>query len=339
MEKHYDSDRMSSAPLVSIVVPVYKVENYLRRCVDSILSQTYENFELILVDDGSPDRCGAICDEYASKHSCIQVIHQDNQGQAAARNNALAFAKGELVTFIDSDDYVESDYLEYLVAIKQKYQADMAVGGFLYFYEGKEPSARPDSDQDEALTAEETICRMNYGQGMGCTACPKLYSKQLLLRHPFPEGKIYEDLSTLYKIVGDCTAVAYGTRRIYYWTQRMGSTTRMMFDERQMYGMEAASAQIAYVEKAYPNALPSAKYRHTAKAVELIAICFNSGGDKAVFRRLRGMMKEYADEVLHDNCAKKTMKIRIVAVKMGYYPAKIVFWLHETAKEANMMHG
>ena len=325
---------LGSEPLVSIIVPVYKVEKYIDRCVKSIIAQTYKNTEVFLVDDGSPDNCGKICDEYAEKYPCIHVIHQENAGQAAARNNAVKQANGDFISFIDSDDFVEPDYIEYLVTLQQNSNADMSIGGFAYIYDGKKFNERTlENEAEEGLGALDILVRMNYNYGCGATPWAKLYRKELIVRHPFPEGQIYEDLATLYKIVGDCKTIAIGTRRIYYWVQHAGSTMRMEFDERQMAGIDAALAQINYVEKMYPNALASAKYRHTAKAVELITTCFNSGADRNVFERLRCQVNQYADEVLRDDNAKITMKIRIVAAKLGYYPAKIAFCLHEKAKE------
>ena len=207
-----------------------------------------------------------------------------------------------------------------------------AIGGFGYVYEGTEAPARPPEDKDEVMDACSALMRMNYNQGCGATPWAKLYPKDLILRHPFPEGQIYEDLAVLYQIIGDCETVAIGSRKIYYWVQRAGSTMRMAFDERQMAGMDAVDAQIDYVRARYPRALPSALYRHTAKAVELIAVCFRSGGDRAVFRRLRGLMNRHAGAVLRDRQAKKTMKLRILAVKLGYAPARLVFHAHEGAK-------
>ena len=122
-------------PKISVIVPVYKVEAYLRRCVDSVLAQTFKDFELILVDDGSPDKCGEICEEYASSHPFISVIHQKNQGLSAARNNAVPMSRGEFITFVDSDDVITPDYLEYLYGLSESHHADVSVGGFIYQYE------------------------------------------------------------------------------------------------------------------------------------------------------------------------------------------------------------
>ena len=319
-------------PLISIIVPVYKVEQYLERCIESVLRQTFRDFELILVDDGSPDCCGSICERYAAQDARIRVIHQENQGQAAARNHAVQQANGAYIVFVDSDDYVEPDCLEYLMMLKNEYEADMTIGGFTYLYEGKQSKSRSAEEKEEVLGACQALIRMNYTKGFGATPWAKLYKKELIVKHPFPEGQIYEDLATLYKIVGDCETIAVGTRKIYYWLQRSGSTMRTEFDERQMAGMDAAAAQIPYIKERFPMALQSAKYRYTAKAVELMAVCFNSGGSKEVFRRLKRLMNRFAGSALKDRNSSTTMRLRIIAAKLGYYPAKIVFRIHEKAK-------
>lgn len=114
-------------PEVSIIVPVYKVEPYLNKCVDSILAQTFTDFECILVDDGSPDSCGKICDEYVQKDSRVKVIHQENQGLSAARNSGLDMASGAWIVFVDSDDWIEPDAVEVLYRAALQNDADMAV--------------------------------------------------------------------------------------------------------------------------------------------------------------------------------------------------------------------
>lgn len=322
-----------SYPKVSIIVPAYKVEQYLKRCLDSIVSQTYKNMEVILVDDGSPDNCGEICDQYAERYPFISVLHQTNQGQAAARNNAVRTARGKYITFVDSDDYVEPDYLEYLIGLMETYGTDMSIGGFVYEYGGKKQRSVHKEEKTMVMDPCEAIIRMNYNKGFGATPWAKAYKRDLIEKHPFPKGQIYEDLAVLYKIVGDCESVAFGNKVIYHWIQRAGSTMRMRFDERQMAGMDAVEAQLEYVKDRFPEALSSAKYRYTAKAVELMAVCFNSGGEKNVFRRLRSMMFRYAGDVLIDKRSKKTMKVRIAAASLGYYPAKAAFMLHERAKK------
>jgi glycosyltransferase involved in cell wall biosynthesis len=138
-------------PLVSVIVPCYNVEQYLPKCIDSILYQTYKNLEVWLVDDGSPDKCGAICDEYAKKDARIKVIHKKNGGLADARNVALDVMTGEYVVCVDSDDYISPTHIEGLYHLIEKYSADVSVNTFCSFYEGSSPNPSPKSTKDDML--------------------------------------------------------------------------------------------------------------------------------------------------------------------------------------------
>lgn len=328
-----ENEAIVQRPLVSVIVPIYKVEKYLRRCIDSILAQTYNNFELILVDDGSPDNCGKICDEYEAKYPQIKVIHQHNQGLSAARNNAVPKSKGDYITFIDSDDFVTTDYLKYLVLLIQKYDAQISAGSFVYQYEGRNLKQPKGETETMFFSSEDALENMNYAKGFGLTAWGKLYKRSLIEANPYPVGKLFEDIATTYKIVGESTGVAYGNRQIYYWLQRSNSIMRSSFNPRQLDGIEAAEKQLEYVQNRYPKAVPAAKYRLTSKAVELTGTLFASGGDKKMFNKLKSSMKKYAGEVLRNPKTKRSMKIRILAMQLGYYPAKITFGIHEALKK------
>ena len=320
-------------PLVSIIVPVYKVEKYLQKCLDSIAAQTYKNLELILVDDGSPDRCGEMCDSFAKTNSYTKVIHQKNQGLSAARNSGIDCATGQYLMFVDSDDFITEDCVAYLLGLIQKYNADIAIGGMKYLNEGKPLPEPKEKNNDVCLTAEETIARMCYGKGFGCYGPGKLYKRQLFHAYRFPVGKLYEDLATTYKVVGDANRIAYGDKIVYYWIQRSGSIMHSQFDHRHFDGMEAADGLITYVTERYPGALPAAHFRYTAKAIELAAVCFSSGGDRKVFRELKQYVNRYGHEVMLDKNARKTMKLRIIGMELGYWPARTILAFHEKAKK------
>ena len=288
-----DYDNAIEHPSISVIVPVYKVEKYLSKCIDSLISQTYKNYELILVDDGSPDSCGDICDEYKSKYSNIIVIHQENQGLSMARNNAVPYARGDYITFIDSDDYVTPDYLEYLISLIKTYKTQISVGGMIYQYENKPLMNPREETKKECYTVDEALTKMNYGIGFGATAWGKLYKKELIEKYPYPQGKLYEDLFTTYKIISAADGVALGNKQIYYWVQRTGSIMRRPFRKDQFDGILAAKEQLQYIEKYHPAALPAAKYRYAAKAIELIGISLLSGGNRKVFKLLKREMKKY----------------------------------------------
>ena len=260
------------------------------------------------------------------------MIHQKNQGLSAARNNAVPKSNGEYITFIDSDDFVSKDYLQYLVSLIQKYDAQISAGGFVYQYENRELKQPKDETETVFFSPEDALENMNYAKGFGLTAWGKLYERHLIEANPYPIGKLFEDIATTYKIVGGSTGVAYGNKQIYYWLQRSNSIMRSSFNPRQLDGIEAAQKQLDYILDRYPKAVPAAKYRLTSKAVELTGTMFASGGDKKIFKELRSCMKKYAGEVLRNPKTKRSMKIRIFAMQLGYYPAKITFGIHETLK-------
>lgn len=216
-----DSKNHIFTPEVSIIVPVYKVEKVLRRCVDSILDQTFSDFELILVDDGSPDDSGVICDEFAKKDSRVIVLHQGNQGASAARNAGLDIAKGKYVAFVDSDDYVERDYLEQLVTAMESHQADLAMCDISFLdacipvdiIKCKFPEGKNLISQDEILKNVVGSCANGYAPLWN-----KLYKRDIIETHHLriPEGiSIGEDylFNILYFI--HCVAVVYVRRPLY----------------------------------------------------------------------------------------------------------------------------
>lgn len=183
--------------MISVVVPVYKAEPYLRRCVDSILAQTHQDLEIILVDDGSPDNCGAICDEYAEKDSRIRVIHQQNRGLSGARNAGLEQASGDYVAFLDSDDYVDPTMYEQLLRVLREQDADIAECGYRWI--------KPDVTYDRENTGKvdvytnlESLEKLYFGDqlfgGISIVVWNKLYRRQLLEGLQFAQGLNFEDV-------------------------------------------------------------------------------------------------------------------------------------------------
>ena len=164
--------------LITVIVPVYKVEKYIRRCIESIINQTYRNLEIILVDDGSPDDCGKICDEYAKKDNRIKVIHKENGGLSDARNKALDLANGKYVIFVDSDDYIEKNAIGYLYKLIQKYNTDIAIGLVNSIYDGEKNSILKNKESNiKVYNKEQALETMLYNTEFTNMACNKHYKK------------------------------------------------------------------------------------------------------------------------------------------------------------------
>lgn len=214
-------------PLISIIVPIYKVEPYLRCCLDSIVNQSYTNLEIILVDDGSPDECPQICDEYAAKDKRIIVIHKENGGLSDARNAGLDICRGEYVSFVDSDDWIDVKFVEILVTYIQKENSDIAIGKFEKKYEkdlNDKTTQKVNTPSMEILSNKQAIKNLFSKDGV-CfgTAWCKLYTRTLFNNIRFPIGMLHEDDYTLYKILYGSKKIILLNVPLYFYLQRSDS--------------------------------------------------------------------------------------------------------------------
>lgn len=256
-EKHINN---YMAYLISIIIPCYKVEKYLSQCIESIISQTYHNLEIILVDDGSPDNCGRICDDYAKRDNRIKVIHKKNGGLSDARNVAIDLATGEYITFVDSDDYISADYVETLYNLCHKYQCKVSVASFQAFHEDSGPVLLSNKEyHEDCQSAIEAIEQMFYQEKFDTAAWAKLYHRSLFntgIR--YPKGLLYEDLPTTYLLMAGADKIAFCNRIIYYYLLRPNSIEGSKFSPWKMDSalkifemMEAHDELISKVKKAF----------------------------------------------------------------------------------------
>lgn len=324
-------------PKVSVIIPVYKVEEYLPSCLKSVANQTFQDFELILVDDGSPDTCGAMCDAYAAEHANTKVLHQQNMGLSEARNQGVKIATGEYVTFIDSDDYVTPDYIEYLLYLCEKHETDVSVARKVIFWDGEEPDIPHGENTDSRFSVTEALSRICYAK-MDICAWGKLYKRHLVEKYPYPIGQLYEDTATTFKLVGDANAVAYGTRAIYCWRQRQGSITHAVITERHYYGITAAKEQLAYMERNYPEVIPAAKARCVMKILDLSYRLVMGKMDRELFGRIRNDVKPLLGSVLKDRRAGMSLKVRATALACGYLPYCLLSRIYTVLKGTGNTH-
>ena len=219
----------SLSETISIIVPVYNVERYLRKCVDSLMCQTYENIEIILVDDGSTDSSGDICDEYERVDGRIVVIHKTNGGLSDSRNTALKEAKGKYVGFVDSDDWFHPDMFAKLINACKRGNAEIAVCGMIRAYKDKEEAFVPRTNA--CLSRTEAITELFKGEMFGDQACTKLYERELFNGVEYPKGRSFEDIFTTYKLFFKADNVAVIEDALYYYRQRGGSITKASFNQ------------------------------------------------------------------------------------------------------------
>lgn len=236
-------------PKISVIVPVYNVEKYIRECVDSILVQTFTDFELILVNDGSRDNSGAICDEYAAKDKRITLIHQENQGQAAARNNAIAIAKGEWIHFVDSDDVIHPQMLEILYgAVDETTQISMCglCKGISLpdgFY-----SQKSDYSFKRCPVTEKELISMYNDFYHYWVVWAKLIKKEIVEKYLFTSGRIYEDTAAVFKWINETKFINITNEQLYFYRVNPNSTMQIDFSLKNLDRLWALEEQMKYFD-------------------------------------------------------------------------------------------
>lgn len=235
--------------LISVIVPIYKVEPYLDRCVESIVAQTYENLQIILVDDGSPDRCPAMCDAWAAKDSRIQVIHKENGGLSDARNAGLAAATGEYVAFIDSDDSIAPDFIQRLFDALINSGADIAECATDYVDEAGNVLRRRNAADVSCMGREEALRRLVLEDGVYQTVWNKLYRRDVIAGILFEKGKYNEDEFWTYRIFDRMEKLAVVREPLYYYLQRFGSIIGVGYNIRRLDGLEARYMRMIELQK------------------------------------------------------------------------------------------
>lgn len=301
--------------LISVVVPIYKVESYLSRCIDSILNQTYDKIQIILVDDGSPDRCGIICDEYARKDRRIQVIHKDNGGLSDARNAGIEIAKGKYITFIDSDDYVAINYIEELLRAMSIARADMSVvdvevvnDNKPYFSNAIEGSIRTVSGQEAIKLALRTDFRQS--------AWGKLYKREIFDSVRFPEGMLYEDLAIVYQVLALTDIIAISNAKLYKYEVRQGSIMQTSFNINQYKSLYVIDEAMDFVCANYPQLESLSNGRRVYSYFTVLRRLLNSPDRKnyyTIIKELKGRIDKYSKGLIWNKEIKKSLKMRLIA--------------------------
>ena len=310
-------------PLISIIVPCYNVERYLPKCVDSILNQTYKNLEVWLVDDGSPDRCGEICDEYARKDLRVKVIHKKNGGLSDARNVAIDVATGSYIICIDSDDHVTFDHVETLYNLVKTYKVDFAASQFKEEPEGTEITLNSTKTVEKKLCMYDAIETMFYQDMFETSAWGKIYSRSLFddgIR--YPKGKLYEDLPTTYKLIERAGDVAVTSKQTTYYLIRKNSIQGESFSERKNSILEIG-------DQLFEHFKPSNKKMYNAVCCRMLSAYFN-----IFFQMERGNKWESVywnricnlrSKVLFNGRARKKARIAALVSYLGIDFTRFVF--------------
>ena len=309
-------------PLVSVIMPVYKVEKYLARAIDSVCAQSYSNLEIILVDDGSPDKCGEICDEYAYRDKRIKVIHKENGGLSDARNAGLDIMQGEYVIFIDSDDYIASFFIEELYKAMLSADCDVSFCQYAVVHKEDMSEARkklrrpkkaelPNLQEMFVYDREKLLLNMYDFNHQDATyfivSWNKLYKAALWDGLRFPKGKIHEDEATTYKVFDRVKAGVYVTAPMYGYFEAPSSITRDAFSLKRLDWMDALNDRIAFFEEKHETDLIVSAIR--ARADGAIKY-FYPLHDKIKNRKEEKRLRSYVREALLDERCQEYLTLR-----------------------------
>ena len=291
-------------PLISIIVPIYNVEPYIHQCLDSLICQTYSNLEIILVDDGTPDTCGQICDDCAKKDPRITVLHQENQGVSAARNHGAQVANGKYIAFVDADDWIDSDYILCLYEQLVKTNADIAVA-----------LETVDASESYLWTGKEALCTVLYQHLFDTAPWGKLIRAEIVKAVPFPKGMFFEDLAIVCQIVGRANRVAALHCPYYHYRQNPTGTMNGGSVSRLLDELKAADMMYSYSAKLLNSSKAAACRKFSSYCQVLLKLPEN--GFESEKKRIWKYIRSTRKQVLFDSNSRIKNRIAAFASLFG----------------------
>lgn len=314
---------------ISVIVPVYNAENYIDNCINSILSQSFNDFEIVLVDDGSADSSGEICDRLSDANSNIRVFHTANKGAAAARNYGVKKAMGEFICFIDADDTVEENYLKYLMDLIREYDADISVCGYNKVYEGRKNNPNNTKEERFVMTGKEAVADLLYQRRYMSVPWGSLQKRTIWDNVSFPEGTKAEDMGTIYKMYGEASKVAYGSSKLYNYYQRKTNTIYSTSDVRNIDYLKHSRDMVSYVKDKFPDIKKSAYSRHFSTCFQILSETAMSSNNRkfnsAVYKDIRKLQLK----VLNDSNGKGRNRVAalmsLVSVRIMHAMLRVMY--------------
>ena len=271
--------------MISVIVPVYNVQDYLNRCIESIANQTYKNIEILLVDDGSTDQSGDICDMWVLKDSRVKVIHKENGGLSSARNAGIDVASGDYLSFIDSDDYIEKLMLETMITAIKKSNKDIACCGRYVNVWGKYTKTEFCLASEKTYSKKEAIRALFYQNEIDVSACDKIYRKSIFEKIRYPQGKISEDAAVIFQIIDNSNGVVHVGRPFYHYVYRNNSISKSAYNQKKHDVIDNLNKTIEFVHRNYP----------AFKKDCLVYCCINTGTILLELTQDKEAMKKYPE--------------------------------------------
>lgn len=324
--------------LISVIIPVYNIDKFLRKCIDSVLAQTYPNIEIILIDDGSTDLSGNICNEYAYKYDNITVFHQVNSGQSIARNRGVSLSKSNYITFVDGDDWIDSDFISVLYLEMKKANADLAVSRITETFKNRNNNYIDRGVKyfkTTTLDNKSALKTLLLKQMFSTSPCGKLFSKDILCRFPFPEGAIYEDFGIIYKIIDNSKRIVAIDKVGYHYFTREGSTVNSTFSNKDISLLNFSYQLVEYIRNKQPDLFDIAMVRFVDANIELllklISAPINTFELKRLYRTLYRNILLNAKYVLF--CSECNLYIKFILILTTINPYLYLFY----TKQKNIM--
>lgn len=268
--------------LVSVIVPIYNVEKYVRHCIETIINQTYKNLEIILVDDGSTDASGQICEELAKTDSRIKVIHQKNEGLSGARNSGLDIAKGDYISFIDSDDYISENFINFLITSAKKQNSDLVICGYVrgmksYFRFSKDKSPKIECTISSRMALENWH---REHKKVETVAWNKLYKRKLFESGVrYPEKMYFEDVSTTHRLVNEAQTITFIKNKLYYYYQRKTSIQNSISDEKIEHKLKMQEERLEWFKN---NSFEQAYRRLLSKCLKYYMVYYLKAAEEVL---------------------------------------------------------
>lgn len=296
---------------ISIIIPVYNVENYLVQCIDSGLAQSYPSIEIILVDDGSTDNSGKICDHYAGENKNVVVIHKTNGGLSDARNVGIRKATGEYIMFVDGDDVVDSRLAEYLYNLITKNNAQIGICDLKHCYINKECRFEPETSV-KVLESKAAIIEMLYQKSFLVSACGKIFPSRFFGDIEFPVGFLFEDSAIMYKLFEKAERIAYGNAKLYGYCHRENSITTKAFTKKDCDILIICNQIDNHYIDAEESLIKASRSYHVAAALRVILNVPENAGLDDEIEACKGYLKLKARMVMHDKYIRRKMRLALL---------------------------
>ena len=287
---------MNQTPLISVIVAIYHVEQYLNRCVESLVNQTYSNLEIRLVDDGSPDNCPKMCDDWVQKDSRIKVIHKGNGGLSDARNAGMQIANGDVICFIDSDDWIDLKAFEVMLNVMQDDESDIISCGVKWVDEDGDLLRLVSVNEHEMLNTHESMQELLHDGKLKQHVWNKLYRRNVIENIPFEKGKYHEDVFWSYQVIGRAKNISVIPDSFYNYVQRSDSIMGESYSPKRLDALDAMQLRCEYIKTHFPDLFYNSLQNYMGSCLYHLQLALHSHQDKAVIHNIterRSSGKQY----------------------------------------------